>query len=382
MLHTTISSDPTTASVLAGLDAPMVGDLTVLQARSEEDQRLSGIDQAIAAAEAVLPELRRMDAEMEVLRKALPTPAQRIAARDQARLATARPDALVFLHSLSKALVRMELHYADGSTRITDDFDPAHRPATREQLEIHCRQAGLEEEPLLAIWDDWQTRLSEAEAGALSPAHREAENAHEALQMAWDAAHETRRDLAAAILSGPEDAATPTLRQIASYLQVMDYGSLEDAFDCDDRLLVQAICMHLAPGLRTEALRPAWDEARRRYGRACETESAADDAEYEATDRALRSVADPLPEAWRHLNGQPVSVFTLNQIAEHRFVFDALPEERGKAVEVAVRRYWEDVRKAEAGRDGTYASVHPGAGYGRCRLEGRPDAQSSAWRLC
>jgi hypothetical protein len=57
---------------------------------------------------------------------------------------------------------------------------------------------------------------------------------------------------------------------------------------------------------------------------------------------------DPLPEAWVHLKSQPVSVFTLNQIAEHRFVFDALPEERGKAVEAAVRRYWEDVCKAEA----------------------------------
>lgn len=348
MLHIPISSDPATASVLASPDAFTMGDLPASQIGSEGDRPLSEIDQAIAAAESVLPDLRRLDAEMEVLRKALPTPAQRIAARDQARLITPRPDALVFSHPPSKALVRMELHYADGSIRITDDFDPAFRPTTREQLETHCRQAGLEADSLLAVWDDWQARLSEAQAGALSPEHREAEDAYEALQAAWDAAHETRRDLVAAILSGPEGAATPKLRQIAAYLEVMDYGSLEDAFDCDDRLLVQAICMHLAPSLRAEALRQDWNEARRRYERACEAESAADDAEYEATDRALRSVADPLPEAWRHLNGQPVSVFTLNQIAEHRFVFDALPQERGKAVEAAVRQYWEDLRKAEA----------------------------------
>lgn len=127
---------------------------------------MSQVGQAIAAAEAVLPELRRLDTERDVLWKALPTSAQRIAARDQARLITPHPDVLVFPPP-SRTLARMELHYADGSIQITDDFDPAFRLATREQLEAHCRQAGLEAEPLLAIWDDWRARLSEAEAEAL-----------------------------------------------------------------------------------------------------------------------------------------------------------------------------------------------------------------------
>lgn len=347
MLHTSISTDPANASVLARPDVLSLDDFRALPAGSEEGLPMSGLDRAIAAAQTVLPDLRNLDAEMEVLWKALPTSAQRVAARDQARLITPRPDALAFPHAPCKTLVRMELHYADGSTRITDDFDPDFRPTTREQLESHCRQAGLEAEPLLAIWDDWQTRLSQAESVALSPAHRKASEAQDALQAAWNAAHEIRTDLAAAILRGPADDAAPTARQIAAYLEVMEYGSLEAAFDCDDQLLVEAVCRHLAPILRREALRPAWEEARRRYERACEAESAADDADYEATERALRSVQDPLPEAWRHLNGRPVSVLTLDQIAEHRFVFDALPGERGREVQTAVRQYWEDVHRAE-----------------------------------
>ncbi len=348
MLHTQISSDLVTASMLASPDDLSADDFSTLQAEIEEGVGLSGLDRAIAAAKAALPELRRIDAEMEALWKALPTSAQRGAARDQARLATPRPDALAFPHAPGRALVRMELHFADGSTRTTHDFDREFRPTSREQLERHCHQSGLEAGPLLAIWDDWQARLSRAEDGALSPAHRDAEEAHDALQAAWDVAHEARTELAAAILRASVDDAAPTARQIAAYLEVMDYGGLEAAFDCDDQLLVQAVCRYLAPVLRDEALRPAWEEARRQYERACEAESAADAADYEATERALQSVQAPLPEAWRHLNGQPLSVFTLDQIAEHRFIFDALPGERGKEVHAAVRQYWEDIRKAEA----------------------------------
>lgn len=148
MLHTPIASDPTVAPVLTSPDGLTIDNLPVAQVGAG-NRSLSGIDQAITAAKAVLPELRRLDAEMDVLWKALPTSAQRIAARDQAHLITPRPDALVFPHSPSEALARMELHYADGSTGIMDDFDPAFRPTTREQLETHCRQAGLEANSLL-----------------------------------------------------------------------------------------------------------------------------------------------------------------------------------------------------------------------------------------
>lgn len=48
-------------------------------ADASDDRRLSEVDQIIAAAKAVLPDLRRLDAEMEALWKALPTSAQGVA---------------------------------------------------------------------------------------------------------------------------------------------------------------------------------------------------------------------------------------------------------------------------------------------------------------
>ena len=340
MLHTKIFRDPANASVLV---SPESLEIEVLAVASSAP----ALEEAITLAEAVLPELKRLDVEMDALQNALPTSAQRIAARDHARLSVARPDQLAFPYAPSNHLLRVELHYADGSTRINDDFSSDYRPTTREGLSTHCREKGLEEKRLLEIWDDWQERLSEAEAMALALEHRGAGDAYDANQTLWDEAHERRRDLADAILAASNDL-NDGPRQIAAYLRVMDYESLRVAFDNDDRGLIEFMSRLLAPMLASEALRPAWQDVRRRYKLACEAENAAEDASFEASERAYKAVTDPIPEAWRHLSGKPLSVFTLEQIAQHRFLFDAMPEGRGTIIETAVRQYWEDIRRAEA----------------------------------
>ena len=162
------------------------------------------------------------------------------AAMEEARNAVLVPDQLCFAIDPKEDLIRMELFYADGSTRTCDLSRRGFTPDSRDSLIKHCAEKGLSVEPLLVVWDAWQEAKDDAAWNAAGEEYRRADRQLEKAEANWRRAVWRKHKLAEAVLTVPVASARDAIDQVEAYARLMEIKSAttKDS-DAEDDLLMR-----------------------------------------------------------------------------------------------------------------------------------------------
>ena len=221
-------------------------------ARKPAVRKLSALDRAIAAADDFMQgEYDRANAAHTKAEEAAVRWDDGLrATRQAAAAAVLVPAQLCFATDPTTDLVRMEMHYADGSVRITDLRRNGYTPTTRAELISYCAQKGLKAKSLLKVWDAWKADQAAASDAVMPEGWHAAQRAFEVAEEDWDRALDTQSDLACAIINVRVTSAADAVRQIEAYGRTM---GLADPTEYAEHHDAQMIASSLMKSLRRMA---------------------------------------------------------------------------------------------------------------------------------
>lgn len=214
--------------------------------RSPEQARLkrtTALDRAIEAADAFIPDYLRISALDNDAQDAAYT--VRLALADQKKAGTAyadqvepRPELLKFKRDPDKQMVGMTFRFASGR-EATSDYKDAEffEPESRDSLERHCEQTGLDPQPYLEAWDEWQARHERAFNGAMPSEWAAASAKEEAAADAWDAATDHLKGLIERIMKTRVKTPADVVKKIEACTRLTlaaRYGTITELFDADN----------------------------------------------------------------------------------------------------------------------------------------------------
>lgn len=196
---------------------------------------------AIQAADDFRPEYDRISSAHDDAEEAhFAAREKAAAAMEEARNAVLVPDQLCFAIDPKDDLVRMELFYADGSTRTCDLSRRGFIPESRDSLIKHCAEKGLSVEPLLVVWDAWKEAKDDAAWNAAGDEYRRADRQLDKAEAAWRRAVRRKHKLAEAVLTVSVSSAREAIDQVEAYARLMEIESATTKnSDAEDDLLMR-----------------------------------------------------------------------------------------------------------------------------------------------
>lgn len=220
--------------------AVAAAELAVATAAKPIRSGQSALDKAIAAAEAYMEgEYAHANSTHTAAEAAavLWNDSHRKACK-AASAAVLVPQELCFKCDPATELVRMEMHYADGHSRVMDYRRDGFTPTDRESLIKHCAEQGLEPKGYLAIWDKWAKARSAAEDAAMPPEWHVAQEAFNVAELAWNKALDRQVELANAIMKVRVNSAAEAIRQVEAYARTMQIDDPTHYADHEDALTI------------------------------------------------------------------------------------------------------------------------------------------------
>lgn len=198
------------------------------------------LDRAIAAAEAALPEFRRLNDIHNEAEKAVYAANGRLADEKKAATVIAdqaapRPELLKFRRDDDRRVVGMGFRFASGRESWTEFHeDEVYLPESRNDLIRHCTDKGLEPDAYVKAWDQWKAAHEEAFFKAMPKEWRDAQVAEAEAGAAWRKSLRQVEHLAARVLKAKVRTPEELVRKLQAYADIceafgMDVDELVDS---------------------------------------------------------------------------------------------------------------------------------------------------------